>query len=87
MDKTMTPALDDAVTNALFAMNAACDLLQIMCESFFESPVWRDGREGRITEQAAFRLLQNAAGSYLSLTTTAMSLLDAARSRLDEADS
>lgn len=87
MDKTMTPALDDAVTNALFAMNAACDLLQIMCESFFESPVWRDGREGRITEQVAFRLLQNAAGSYLSLTTTAMSLLDAARSRLDEAAS
>ena len=36
---------------------------------------------------AARGLLQNAAGSYLSLTTTAMSLLDAARSRLDEAAS
>ena len=53
MNKPLTPELDDAITNALFAMNTACDLLQILSENFLESRIWRDGAEGAVLSQQA----------------------------------
>lgn len=86
MNKPLTPELDDAITNALFAMNTACDLLQILSENFLESRIWQDGAEGAVlSQQAAFRLLRDASDRYLSLTTVAMQLLDRARSQLNDA--
>ena len=38
-----------------------------------------------LSQQAAFRLLQDAAGRYLSLTTVAMQLFDRACSQLNDA--
>lgn len=51
MNKPLTPELDDAITNALFAMNTACDLLQILSENFLESRIWQDGAEGAVLSQ------------------------------------
>lgn len=84
MDRKMTPALDSAITDALFAMNSACDLLQILCENFLDSQLWREG-EAELSRQAAFCLMQDSASRYLSLTTVTLQLLDRARSQLDSA--
>ena len=84
MDRKMTPALDSAITDALFAMNAACNLLQILCENFLDSQLWREG-EAELSRQAAFCLMQDSASRYLSLTTVTLQLLDRARSQLDSA--
>ena len=61
-------------------MNAACDLLQILCENFLDSQLWREG-EAELSRQAAFCLMQDSASRYLSLTTVTLQLLDRARSQ------